>query len=84
MPRNSRRGTQVTTAKVWARPSEPRYVIQGRPWAWRDHGNPDEHGVALVLWPANLIQYLTPAQAIALADQLVDAAEKTLTKENNS
>jgi hypothetical protein len=70
----------MTAAKAWARPDAPRFVIKGRPWTWRTPGGPDEHGVGLVLAPANIIQFLTAEQAITLADQLVDAAETITTQ----
>ncbi|AOT04938.1 hypothetical protein ASPU41_18070 [Arthrobacter sp. U41] len=58
-----------------ARPDQPRMVIKGRPWTWHAPDAPDEAGVALVIATSRVVQFLTPEQAITLADQLVDAAE---------
>ncbi|WP_423184302.1 hypothetical protein [Arthrobacter sp. NyZ413] len=70
----------MTTTKVWPRPTAPKFVLTAKPWTWHS-GDGQEQGVAVVLKPNYLVQFMTPDQAISLADALVDAAETSTTEE---
>jgi hypothetical protein len=62
-------------AKLWVRPDTPRLTIKARPWTWRTPGEPDEHGVALVISTSQIIQFLNLDQAVELSNLLIDAVE---------
>jgi hypothetical protein len=62
------------TAKPWVRPT-PGYALSAKPYVWRNEPEPPLNGVVVHV-RGSIVQWLTPEQAINLADQLVDAVEQ--------
>jgi hypothetical protein len=54
--------------------TSPRFILRAADYTWHDRSGKAKPGVGIFV-DRTLVQHLTADEAIALADQLVDAAE---------
>lgn len=57
------------------RPTNPRYTLRAATYTWHNKDGSPSPGVG-IFTDRRLVQHLTLEQALALADQLVDATEE--------
>lgn len=62
--------------KIFPRPENPRYVFKANAYTWYDRDSTPAPGVG-IFYDNRLVQHISADQALALAEQLTEAAGTT-------